>query len=271
MFKNDYVVVLKQNDKLVDQYSKSQMINNPLEVDGYAVLEFGLPYVVTLKNKSNRDAGADIYIDGSFIGKTFLVPANGTTDINGYYDGKVKEFLFKDKSEIYKYSNKDAKEQENGILEVRFYREKEKETKSEPIIIERTIPIPNCWPNYYTYPSLNNQDFIFTTTNGIANNIAYLSDEYTNTDNSGYTVTTNTLSSAGITVEGNQIASNYNSVYRELETTPVIIRIAMSGHEKKSVKIEKELFSHNLHDINAIIELVKEKNKEIEELKKKVR
>lgn len=151
------------------------------EENGISRIPFGTEYTVRLKNKYPEPVAADVFIDGKLVNEAghLFVPGNGTVDLD--------RWIFKDKTDRKLQFVKlteggkgvEANEQENGVIEVRFYKPKKADqlsriiseihihewpwypvwimprvvwyddTQVYPMKYERTITNNNGWSGYY--------------------------------------------------------------------------------------------------------------------------
>ena len=111
-----------------DSYAMAVIVNGKVlkEMDNTVVMPFGTEYTVRLKNKQRKQSVADVFIDGRLAAKGIVVSANGTVDLERFVvDGNLAS------GPCFKLvPTKDGRveqpdEMENGILEVKFYPEKD--------------------------------------------------------------------------------------------------------------------------------------------------
>ena len=88
-------------------------------------MPFGSEYKVRLKNKSRIRSVADVYIDGEVAAKGIVLDADATVDLERF----VKDLNQGPRFKLAKLSHPDVAQpgdSQNGLLEVRFYKEKAK-------------------------------------------------------------------------------------------------------------------------------------------------
>lgn len=124
------------------------------EDNGKIVIPFNSEYVLRLKNKNNRDALCNLYIDGKPVCKSggLVVRGNSTIDVERFIEdlsqgNRFKFVPLKDRKV------EDKGEPENGLIEARFYLAKE---KLLPEIIKikeyEYIPYPVYPRPWYPWP-----------------------------------------------------------------------------------------------------------------------
>lgn len=107
------------------------------EKDGAVILPFGSEYKVRLKNKSRVRSVADVYIDGEVAAKGIVLNADVTIDLERF----VKDLNQGPKFKLARLSNPAVAQpgdSQNGLLEVRFYKEKVKPQEITKIVEHHT-------------------------------------------------------------------------------------------------------------------------------------
>lgn len=121
VYKEEHAIAIIQDGKIVP------------EKDGVVVLPYGSEYKIRLKNKSRIRSIADIYIDGSIACKGIIVDEDRTVDLERYI--KPGDNMFAgNKFQLARLSHPgvaDANDDQNGMVEVRFYKERAKPKKVE--------------------------------------------------------------------------------------------------------------------------------------------
>ena len=129
-YKNQYAVAVIQDGKIVP------------EQDGGVTLPYGSEYKVRLKNKSRQKSVADVYIDGKIACKGIIVGEDVTVDLERYIRPE-DSVNAGPKFKLARLSHpgvSDANDDQNGLLEVRFYKELPKLPKQEIIIRKEYYP-----------------------------------------------------------------------------------------------------------------------------------
>lgn len=133
MYQKEYAIAVIQNGKIVP------------EQNGGVTLPYGSEYQIRLKNKSRQRSIADIYIDGNIACKGLIVDEDGTVDLERYIRPNIDSMTGGPKFKLARLNHPgvaDAGDSQNGLLEVRFYKEAVK-PKPQHII---TTNVPPCQP-----------------------------------------------------------------------------------------------------------------------------
>jgi len=194
---------------------------------------FGGEYCVRLRNKNNTLCIVDLYVDGELANTVGSLVLEG----NSYYD--VRGFLTKlgnhKKFQFVKLSDNRVRqpgELENGIIEARFYLQKQVERVKE-VIVERPIYIYNDrlinpWFQW-------NQEKFYTDSTFTSPCImpaGLLSANIVSEPASNYNCNgTNSKCSNGATIEGQQFSEQFETVRLDVESKPTIIRIKLMGYQ----------------------------------------
>jgi len=134
MYKDGYVLAILANGGAIEESNERTV-----------PLPFGTEYKVRMINKNNDRCAADLIVNGEQVAR-FILNSGETTDIERFLDGNLnsgKRFKF---THLNDSKVKDKKDIDNGIVEVRFYREKHKQN---PLVIEKHI---HHWDHYPVYP-----------------------------------------------------------------------------------------------------------------------
>ncbi len=161
-----YVVSILQNNQTIT------------EQGGKVTLPFGSEYEIRLRNKTRKRAVVDAYIDGEIAAKGIVVNANDSIDLERYVKNTGHALL---KGARFKFVPlgdsrvEDKGEPENGILEVRWYPEKEPKPYTPPSVIEihdhchGGYHYCNCWrchPPLFTLGHTGNTPDVFVSGGG---------------------------------------------------------------------------------------------------------
>lgn len=237
MYKSGYVVTILQNNQTIK------------EQGGKVTLPFGSEYEIRLRNKTRKRAVADAYIDGEIAAKGIVVNANDSIDLERYVKNTGHALL---KGARFKFvplgdsKVEDKSEPENGVLEVRWYPEKEPEPYKPPQVIEihdrcpwhhhdhGQCP-PWCRPRPFLGPQWRNGDaFVggFVTGGVNLNNTSaeIKADELTFTSNLGAGTPQLSSGEAGATIEGSVSNQSFGTTYIDVDrNNPTILTLHLVG------------------------------------------
>ena len=137
VYQNQYALAIIQDGKIVP------------ESNGGVTLPYGSEYKIRLKNESRQKSIADIYIDGAIAVKGIIVDEDGTVDVERYIRPGVDLFSSGARFKLARLGNPgvaDAGDDQNGLIDVRFYKEKQK--LPQPVVTHITTwpqQIVNTW------------------------------------------------------------------------------------------------------------------------------
>lgn len=248
MFSQDFVLSVLQDGKICK------------EENGVVKIPFGSNYVIRLRNKHRLKCATDVYVDGEKVNEVgqIVVHGNDYIDIEGFLRGGNKNTKFQF-VELADGRVKQPNETQNGLIEVKFYLQKETEVQKivehyydytyRPIWIYRDDYIKPwypyggpCWCNSHTIGSNIGGGGTSTsagiTTNN-SNNECYCSAE-SKIDSSG--LLGDLKSSNGATIEGNNFEQNFNSIHFDLKQEPITLRLQLVGYE---ADLRKCLYCHS--------------------------
>jgi hypothetical protein len=137
-YKNQHVLAVIQHGKIVP------------EKDGGVTLPYGSEYQIRLKNKSRQKSIADVYLDGAIAVKGIIIDEDGTVDLERYIRPGLDSLTGGPRFKLARLDHPgvaDAGDSQNGLLEVRFYKELE-----TPRIEKEYISYPCYPPAYSTWP-----------------------------------------------------------------------------------------------------------------------
>jgi ribosomal protein L40E len=227
--------------------------------NGVVKLPFDCEYSLRFRNKNNRKAVVQIYIDGENVsGGGYVIPANDFIDIKRHHDvDRSFKFVSLDSAEAIEHGKNGPNDDKvKGTIEARFYLEKEP-VYNPPIVIEKhhyhdCYPkpdpyYPNPWKQpYYPIP----YGPIWSTTSGTyENNTSETNPNVTYSCNStgGMKLSSMGLNSInccvppiinevsplqdGCTVEGVSTGQNFYSTYINTEEHYTSVKIFLQGYK----------------------------------------
>ena len=115
MFRDSYVACILVDGKVQKE-----------TVDGVVTLPFGTEYSIRLGNKLRKRALADVHIDGRVAVKGIIIPENGKLDLERFVDTNLESG---NRFKLVPISNAKVEQpdsNENGLVVVNFYAEKDK-------------------------------------------------------------------------------------------------------------------------------------------------
>ena len=244
MYSNKLVVALKQNGKILREYSDT------------VFLPFGSEYSLLVKNLNSRKASVNISIDGEDVlsNKSLLIYPNSETELKGFMNGMTAKNKFKFIKKTEEISNYRGDRIDDGLIRVEFAFEKK---VSETVCHHCKSYYDNeSWywpwkpwrsyePTYYnctkytdgssfTVNQKNNigkRDFSFSSNVFGNNSKSYNS---TNFNNDG-------INDSGITVKGSEINQDFTyGNIGELEQNHVMV-IKLCGKKSNGNVVEKPI------------------------------
>jgi len=214
MYKNDFVVVLKNNGHILR------------EIDNIVSLPFGEEYSILCKNLNSRRALIDIQVDGKDVlnNKKIIINGNDEIELKGFMDGMNIKNRFKFIQKTKEISEYRGDFIDDGIVRVHFQFEK-----------------PVKEPEYYIY-----NDFSYMEPTKLkSNSLGQYSNEFfcnsihnfcdTGISNSTDKISTRNMSRSinneeGITVKGSQCNQRFREGYiGELESSSYVITLKLKG------------------------------------------
>jgi len=235
MYSNKCILSILQNGQVLDE-----------KPNGEVLLPLNSEYQIRMRNKNNRKCAVDIYIDGEHVttaGKV-IVDSHSYVDLERYLhskdSGRKFKFVSLDSAEA-KTEGKGTDKAKNGVIECRFYLEKEHKKElivekhyhhydyhSYPVYIEKPI---QPWPGTVWCSTVGG-----TTCSNTLNNASNIS--YTTNTNSGSIPTMYCYCSspvAGATVEGSKSYQSFSSSHIDLEEEYTSIKVQLKGSVDKIV------------------------------------
>jgi len=239
--------------------------------NGVVTLPFGTEYVLRFRNKNNRRAVVQIYIDGENVsGAGYIVNANDYTDIKRHHDvDRAFKFVSLDSEDAIEHGkNGPNPDKVKGTIEARFYLEKE-----QPQVIYRDVhhhhdhyyPRPVPMPKPQPYPWYNGPTWTCDAGEaskgggGVSYGMSsgggdlYASNSIQCSTGGGTSMSSGPLRSAksrtvktqnlsfneepvtqdGCTVEGNLTGQNFRTVFCDTESTFTSLKIFLQGVEEE--------------------------------------
>jgi hypothetical protein len=239
MFSHDFVLSVLQGGKICKEES------------GIIKIPFGTSYVIRLRNKHRLKCATDIYIDGektNEIGQ-IVVPGNDYIDIEGYLKSNNNNERF----QFVKLADgrvKQPNETQNGLIEVKFYLQKETEVQKivehyydytyRPIWIYhddylgpyRPFGGPYWYSNYTiggNFGGGGTSTSAGVKTNNLDGEISYGMASKAEVKSSELLCNPN--KSNGATIGGGNFEQNFNSVHFDLKQEPITLRLQLIGYE----------------------------------------
>lgn len=222
MFCKGFVLTVLKNGNVVPE--KQNRDGKP----PYVVLPEGTEYGIRLRNKNDRQAVGEVYIDGEHQG-SWIIPSRSYIDI---FRPDFKDAAFKlvspESSEATDFG-KNQLTKESGVIEVKFYLEKKPQKYYPP----KTAKIVKE-PQYPKWPVQPWQPFWY---GGSYISLFPVQSETVPTFNSSESAVkvdnSITLASVGVTVEGNQTGQQFTSAYLDVEETYTTVKLRLFIEENK--------------------------------------
>lgn len=228
---------------LINKQPQKELANSVVPIP------FGSEYSLRFRNKNNRRAVVKFWIDGENVsGNGYVISANSSVDIERHFDKNVKfKFVNLDSSEAVDFGkNGPNLDGEKGVVEVRFYLEKEYKypvysptyyTKdlwwgtsghsygassgsfsSNSILRSKSIGASGVVSNDIT-KSINLVDSIPTLSDSVSLSVGSAS------------LSSNTSLQEGCTVEGSISDQKFSSTYIDLEEDYVEMKLVLKGYD----------------------------------------
>lgn len=217
MYSNNFVVCIMHNGEALTN-SKA----------GVVALPFGAEYKIRLRNKNNRRAGAQVFLDGEEVTDGFvIISANDYTDLDCHVLSRKRlKFVSADSGEATDAGKDNKDDDSNGVVKVVWRLEKEYQL---PPPIQYIPHWYNSMWQWYSYPPVYGIGSAEEKTSG---GIVTPNCQASNTcDFEG--VSNNYKLQEGCTVEGSVSNQNFRTVYLELEVTSTIIQLILKGFVNK--------------------------------------
>jgi hypothetical protein len=252
MFKNNFVVALRCNGKILKEQGDS------------VILPFGSEYTIYMKNIEARDCVVKIWIDGEDVvgSNRIIVRANNTAELKGFKNGNKVRDKFKFIKKTQEISDYRGDRIDDGLIRVEVtYTQKVETTYKKNYVFnewnQRNWSLRD-WPTWYynssditwyvpkettVYASVGSGGGGGGSPYGASN-----SSEVTYTTNCGFYnqeigENLNKLCSDGITVKGSDTKQDFTGAYIDtLESTSHIIILKLKGIDESGIEIKKPVF-----------------------------
>ena len=241
----------------------------PEESNGITKIPFGSEYVIRLRNKHNRRCAAEIIIDGQSATKAgrIVVNANDYVDVerNVYsqYCGNKFKFVSSETPMAEEAGKANLSEYVSGLIEVKFYLEKEY-VKKELIVEKHIHHHHNNYP--FNYPItwadgskwIGDPPTVYCNTANLnpscgAGGMSFGSAPIGETvcDSAMFASNCNSFEGPnvrkvnedkGVTVEGSQSTQSFGTTYVDLENDCTSIKVQLKGFSKKATQTQLDLF-----------------------------
>jgi hypothetical protein len=269
MYSNKFVMCV-----LISGHVQKELAN------GVVPIPFGSEYTLRFRNKHNRRAVVQIYIDGENVsGGGYVINANDSVDIKRHSDvDRAFKFVSLDSEEAYEHGkNGPNTDKVKGTIEARFYLEKEVVRVREIHHDHHHHHHHDHWKRIQPYPPYNPWITYGSTAKGDTGNDSYqakgmsmlrsrggptggmvspasmncamgnsqssfLSDS---SDRSREMISERSFSGSelkdGATVEGNTTGQSFHTVHVELEDTFTTLKVFLQGYsEEQAVAAEPQ-------------------------------
>lgn len=255
--------------------------------NGVVSLPFGSEYSLRFRNKNNRRAVVQIYIDGENVsGAGYIVNANDYVDIKRHHDvDRSFKFVSLDSSDAVDHGKNGPNDDKvKGTIEARFFLEKEKPQVvyrdihhhhdhyyPRPRPTNRSTGIPTRprmqWKRYRSGNSFGGDESFGAVTDcymgGGGGTTSSLTPISSNAQSKSLSFSEPPQLQDGCTVEGNFTGQSFRTVWCDTEDTHTSVKIFLQGYEElplKKAKKKKDLIDDLEHENERL-------KREIEELK----
>ena len=248
MYSNKFVVSVLVNGQVL-----------PEESNGVTKIPFGSEYVIRLRNKHNRRCAAEILVDGQSATKAgrIVVNANDYADVerNVYsqYCGNKFKFVSSETPMAEEAGKSNLSEYVSGLIEVKFYLEKEYVKKE--LIVEKHYHhnhynnYPYNQPTWLNYPIGGNGIVYGTNTGGMScgspvGDVVCDSAVFASNCNSfeGPNIRKASVEDKGVTVDGSHSSQSFGTTYVDLESDCTSVKIQLKGFRKETGPTQLDLF-----------------------------
>jgi hypothetical protein len=239
MHSNDFVVAILYNGSFLEE-SKG----------GVVALPFGAEYTIRLRNKKNRRAAAQVFIDEENVSKGgIIVPAHNFVDLECDVATLRKfKFVSAESGEAIDAGKNNKADDSNGVIRVEWRAEKEYKL---PIFIEKPVPYPVPVDPYRRYYPLCTGGQSYGSMRRLANDEpkSLAEDVGACSFNGGEQVTASAMNFAarkfaeGCTVQGSESSQRFHEMWLDLEDTITAIRLTLRGYET-TVPIQTQKKEH---------------------------
>lgn len=212
------------------------------EKNGSVYMPFGSEYSVRLRNYNTRKAVVEITIDGKTIspGSRFIVPANGSVDIERFLEGNDQEgHRFKFVKMTDRIREHRGETMDDGVVRVEYWFEQ------EPVQwLTTTTATWTPYPNAWTYTDFTGGDFTHITGGPYLNSRCSSIKEMSLGGNYGaqnvscFVHDSHQVDESGITVNGGLSNQQFHTAtIGQLEPTSHVIVLKLTGDIGNSVVV----------------------------------
>jgi len=229
MFKNNFVISIKNNDKYL------------VENDGVVNIPFYSEYSIYLKNLDSRRCLVSVSIDGNDVlnGNKIVMNGNSNLDLLGYMDGNVVKNKFKFIKMIKDIEEHRGIKPDDGVIRAEVWYE-----QIYPYSITWTYT--PSWTYYETpkYPKMYDGWDVYSTQTGRGNYGKGTSSSMTVSNTANLSESYGDL---GITVRGDDaIQEFHHGSIGTLETKSTVLSLKLSGYD--STKEEKLIYTRDKNE-----------------------
>ena len=222
MYFNNFVICVTVNNK-----PQKELPNGVVE------LPFGAEYALRFRNKNNKRALVEFSIDGEVVsGPGYIIGANGVLDIERFHDVANKfRFVPLDSDDAIDYGKNGRQDGYKGLIEAKFYLEKEIKKASVP-----SYPPYNPYrPSYPPYNPLRRVTKSSSASNSVNEPVPL----------SGFMEYSECLSAPlndGVTVEGGGSDQSFRPVHFDADmSNPTVIKIFLQGYSDEKFLRKKDI------------------------------
>ncbi len=203
--------------------------------DGIVSLAMGQEYAVYLRNKTSKGVLAQIFIDGENVsGEGYILRAGDSFHIMRYNkQDKAFKLVAHDSSEAKEKGKGYVSEGTRGVVEVRFY--PEREVKIPPVSVMPIVPVnPSPWDNKWPinpypikhiYPMTHNSKRHYVSKGGAISAGCDFAPEINS-------ITLNSLSD-GVTVGGESTGQKFSKDTIDVEDEYISVVLTLKGDYNK--------------------------------------
>lgn len=225
------------------------------KANGDVLIPFNTEYSIRLRNKNNRKCAVQLFVDGeeaTTAGK-IIIPAHDSVDLERWlhdnHKGKKFKFVDLQSTEAQDFGKDQSDVYGNGIIEARFFLEKEYPKINTIEEHHHHHHHYDWWPKY-PYPY--NPPIWYGTSNtfmakgmsgggGTCSSAGNLENVSFTCNNNSEIIPDINLCSAGATVEGGESTQKFTSSYIDLETTYTTLKLQLKGSNIMKKSKDKQL------------------------------
>lgn len=211
--------------------------------DGSVAIPFGCEYTIRLRNKNDRNCAVQVSIDGESQTKGgWIIPPKSYRDFERSSHSPRKFKLVESTSTEAQDHGKDTNNSEgyNGVLEAKFFFEKEKPKTQEvhhhyhhyprPGYRRPTRPYDDIG-SIYKLDCTSTSDINFSGQQGLEGGLA--NEMAPSAKMSSFRFGSESETRPGVTVEGGYSNQTFGTMYLDLEDTSTIVRLVLKGYVDK--------------------------------------